>query len=140
MCSKTIAIIQPVYLPWLGYFEQIARADHFVFYDDAQYTKQDWRNRNRIPGANGPVWLTVPVQKAPLGARINEIEIDNRHYWAKKQLRSVEFTYRRAPYFARYFEMLQDILTQDWALLSDLDVALIKAFCADMGIAPDMSL
>jgi len=140
MCSKTIAIIQPVYLPWLGYFEQIARADHFVFYDDAQYTKQDWRNRNRIPGANGPVWLTVPVQKAPLGARINEIQIDNRHYWAKKQLRSVSFTYRRAPYFDRYFEMLEGILTQDWSLLADLDVALIQAICADMGITPEMSL
>ena len=57
-----IAILQRMYLPWLGYFEQMAVADLFVFLDDVQYTRKDWRNRNRVKSPNGPVWMTVPVR------------------------------------------------------------------------------
>lgn len=140
MSTRVIAVIQPVYLPWLGYFEQIAYADHFVFYDDVQYTRQDWRNRNRILGPSGPIWLTVPVKKATLNVAINKIEIDNTHYWVSKHLKSITFNYRRADYFDHCFEILRAILQQEWTLLADLDVALIRAICADLGIAPTMSL
>lgn len=140
MPAKTIAIIQPVYLPWLGYFEQIARTDRFVVYDDVQYTRQDWRNRNRIPGANGPIWLTVPVRRAPLGTPIREIEIDNRHRWVAKHLGSIEQTYRAAPHFEPCHGVLEDILRRGWTRLADLDLALIRALCAGFGIAPGVVL
>lgn len=139
MRPKVIAIMQPVYLPWLGYFEQMAYADHFVFYDDVHYSKQNWRNRNKILSPTGPIWLTVPVKRAPLATAISKIEIDNRHFWAAKHIRSITFNYRRAPYFDQYFPMLRDILKQDWQKIADLDIALIQAICNDLGIAPAMS-
>lgn len=131
---RSISIIQPVYLPWLGYFEQIARTDHFVLYDDVQYTKQDWRNRNRIPGANGPIWLTVPVRKAPFGTPIHEIAIDNRHRWVAKHLKSVTATYARAPHYAVWFDRLRGVLDREWDRLADLDAALIALLCDGFGI------
>lgn len=140
MRQKTIAIIQPVYLPWLGYFEQIERADHFVVYDDVQYTPQDWRNRNRILSVNGPIWLTVPVRKSGLSAKINEVEIDNTHYWASKHLKSITFNYERAPHYDRYYTMLRAILEQKWEKLVDLDLALIQAICDELQITTSVSL
>lgn len=139
MSPKVIAIMQPVYMPWLGYFEQMAHAGHFVFYDDVQYTRQDWRNRNQILTPSGPIWLTVPVKKAPLGTAINRIEIDNKHYWVSKHLKSIALNYKRAPHFEGCFEMLRTILEQDWTRLADLDVALTQAICAELKIAPVMS-
>lgn len=59
--TNRIAILQPSYIPWLGYFDQINRVDTFIFYDDVLYTKNDWRNRNKIKTANGTTWLTIPV-------------------------------------------------------------------------------
>lgn len=138
--SKAIAIIQPVYLPWLGYFEQIAYADHFVFYDDVQFGRHNWRNRNQILSVNGPIWLTVPVKKPSFGALINEIEINNAQPWASKHLKSIRFNYQRAPYFEPCFSVLQEILQREWTSLSDLDATLTRALCGMMDITPSMSL
>lgn len=138
--AKAIAIVQPVYLPWLGYFEQIAYADHFVFYDDVQYGQKNWRNRNQILSVNGPIWLTVPVRKASLGTPISEVEVNNAQPWAAKHLKSIRFNYQRAPHFEPCFGVLQDILQRDWRMLCDLDVALTRALCSLLEIAPDMSL
>jgi len=135
---RSLSIIQPVYLPWLGYFEQIARTDVFVLYDEVQYTKQDWRNRNRIPGAQGPVWLTVPVRRAPLGTPIHAIRIDTRHRWAAKHLRSVTQAYGRAPYYDPWFARLRAVLEQGWDRLVDLDAALIRLICGGFGIDTPM--
>ena len=91
-----IGILQPGYLPWLGFFEQIYRSDVFVIYDDVQYDKEGWRNRNRIKTANGTQWLTVPVimrlENHPL---IHEVRIDNKQNWRKKHLSSIRTTPRR---------------------------------------------
>lgn len=139
MNTKAIAIVQPVYLPWLGYFEQIACADHFVFYDDVQYGRKNWRNRNQILSVNGPIWLTVPVKKTSLGTPISAIEIDNTQGWAAKHLKSIRFNYARAPHFQPCFDLLESILQQEWSLLCDLDIALIRALCGTLKIAPVMS-
>lgn len=138
--TRTIAIVQPVYLPWLGYFEQIAYADHFVFYDDVQFGRKNWRNRNQILGVNGPAWLTVPVRKTSLGTLINAVEVNNAQPWASKHLKSIRFNYQRAPHFEPCFSVLEAILQQEWTLLRDLDVALTRALCAMLDITPEMSL
>ncbi|MBO6797761.1 WbqC family protein [Maricaulis sp.] len=130
MASKSIGILQPVYLPWLGYFEQIARVDEFVFQDDAQYTKADWRNRNRIKGPQGPIWLTVPVTKAPLDTPINAIEIDHRHRWVDKHLKSIAVHYARAPYRDAILAELEAVLRVETALLSELTTRLIMRLSA----------
>ena len=105
--ARVIAILQPVYLPWLGYFEQMAVADHFVFMDDVQYTRHDWRNRNRIKTAAGSIWLTVPVRKHPRDALIRDVEINYSENWPRKHLRSIEISYRKCPYFEPLFRELE---------------------------------
>jgi hypothetical protein len=79
---KTIAIVQSNYIPWKGYFDLIARVDEFILYDDIQYTRRDWRNRNLIKTAQGPQWLTIPVDvKGKYLQRINETQISDAN-WA----------------------------------------------------------
>jgi hypothetical protein len=122
-----IAIMQPTYLPWLGYFELMARSEHFVLFDDVQFVRKSWQQRNRIKSPAGELLLAVPVKTS--GARfqnINEVLIDNTQTWAKKHLRSVEFNYARAPHLGRYLPGLRDVYSQNHLKLLDLNRALIE--------------
>ena len=99
------AILQPSYIPWRGYFHQIQKADVFVFYDDVQYDKHGWRNRNRIKTAGGTQWLTIPVQKKGNVAEareIREIEISWDRPWNRKHLSTLVQSYAKAPCFDKY--------------------------------------
>src|SRR5450631_1867991 len=99
-----VAIHQPAYLPWLGYFDRIAASDLFIFLDTVQFERNSFTNRNRIKTASGPIWLTVPVRlRGHMEKILNEIEIDNTKGWKKKHLRAVEQNYHRAPMFAKNF-------------------------------------
>lgn len=122
---KTVAILQPAYLPWLGYFEQLHRADVFVTYDDVLYNKHSWRNRNRIKGAGGAQWLTVPVLTHGLGPQlVKDVAIDARSPWQRKHFASLRQAYARAPYVEWVLERLQPIYTRPWRYLVDVDLAL----------------
>lgn len=124
---KVIGILQPGYLPWIGFFEQLYRSDIFVLYDDVQYDKNGWRNRNRIKTAQGPLWLTVPVlTRGRKTQKINEVVIDSKENWPKKHLRALETNYSPAPYFKDYFPPFESILSKKWERLADLCVCLIK--------------
>jgi hypothetical protein len=102
-----LTIHQPAYIPWLGYFDRIARSDMFIFLDNVQFERNSFINRNRVKTANGPIWLTVPVRlDAHFGKTIAKIEIDERRDWRRKHLRSIEQSYRRAAGFAENFERL----------------------------------
>ncbi len=141
MSSRTIiAILQPVYLPWLGYFEQMVVADRFVFMDDVQYTRRDWRNRNRIKTAGGSIWLTVPVVKHRRRARISDIEINYRQDWRRRHLRSIEVSYCKCPYFQPLFGELEQVLAATPARLLDLDCRLIRLLCRHLDISTPTSL
>ena len=119
-------ILQPGYLPWLGFFEQLQRADIFVIYDDVQFDRRGWRNRNRIKGPDGELWLTVPViQKGRFGQKVSEVEIDDKHPWQRKHIESLRRCYSRAPYFKRYFPLIADIIRKPSQKLVDLDISLI---------------
>ena len=131
---KTIAILQPVYLPWLGYFEQMAYVDQFLFLDDVQYTKHDWRNRNRIKTVSGPIWLTVPVRKHPQRTPINAIRIDYAQDWVKRHLRSIEVHYCTRPYFQPLFSEIAAVLLERPGRLVDLSTTLIAVLCSYLGI------
>src|SRR2546428_2852818 len=105
--TKTVAILQPGYLPWIGFFDQMRRADVFVYYDDVQYDKHGWRNRNRIKTQTGPLWLTVPVHHSGLGQpSILQVEIDARVPWARKHLASIRQAYAAAPFLEQYLPPL----------------------------------
>jgi hypothetical protein len=121
----TLAVLQPGYLPWLGYFDQMRRADYFVIYDDVQFDKNGWRNRNRVKSATGPLWLTVPVLLKGLNKpTINQVKINNQVKWANKHIRSLQQLYAKAPYRDRYLPDLETLLNQEWQEIIDLDMAL----------------
>ena len=134
--GPTLVVLQPGYLPWLGFFDQFRRADVFVYYDDLQYDKHGWRNRNRIKTQAGAQWLTVPVRHSGLGLpRIVDVEIDQRTPWARKHVTSIRQAYARAPFLARYLPELEEIVQQAWERLVDLDLAVTAAMCRWFGLS-----
>jgi hypothetical protein len=131
----TLVVLQPSYLPWLGYFDQMRKADIFVWYDDVQFDKHGWRNRNRIKGRQGPLWLTVPIRHAGRAVQsINAVEIDNRQSWRRKHLRSVEQLYACAPFCASASVGLGEILLQPWEHLVDLNIATTQWLAREFSI------
>lgn len=133
----TVAVIQSNYLPWRGYFDVIHDTDVFIFYDDVQYTTNDWRNRNRIKTANGPVWLTVPVGNQN-DRRICDVELREQG-WARKHWRTIEQAYRGTPGFARYGGYFRDVYARRWTSLSELNHSLIRTIAGDfLGITTEL--
>ena len=127
MSGPTLVILQPGYLPWLGFFDQMRRSDVFVYYDDVQYDKHGWRNRNRIKTPSGPQWLTVPVRHSGLGSpRIVDVEIDSRTPWVRKHLASIRQAYAAAPFLRQYMPELEELLQRRWERLVDLDLAVAE--------------
>ena len=119
-------ILQPGYLPWLGFFEQLQEADVFVIYDDVQFDRRGWRNRNRIKGPDGELWLTVPViQKGRFGQKVHQVDIEDQHAWRRKHVESLRRCYSRARYFKRYFAPIADVIMKPYRKLVDLDISLI---------------
>src|SRR5580765_4466477 len=130
-------INQPSYIPWRGYFHQIQKADVFVFYDDVQYDKHGWRNRNRIKTAQGSRWLTVPVRArgAPVDKTpIKEIRVVWDRPWADKHLASLRQSYGRAPYFKRYEPLLAEFYARRDERLSDFTIDFTRALARELGI------
>src|SRR5215471_17205476 len=131
-----VAITQPTYLPWLGYFDLVDQVDTFVFLDTVQFEKQSWQQRNRIKTPTGLQWLTVPVVfRRRLDQRIAEVEIREPEFW-RDHLRAIELNYRRAPFFEHYFQVLGNLVrTQSTPLnLCQLTTALFRWFASDLGI------
>lgn len=129
-----IAIAQPTYLPWLGYFDLLDQVDAFVILDHVQFEKQSWQQRNRIKTPQGLQWLTVPVMfRGRFGQSICEVEIRDRESW-RKHLRTIELNYRRAPFFADYFQELAERLGGECSHLLELNVRLIEWFMNVLGI------
>jgi hypothetical protein len=126
-----VVINQSNYLPWKGYFDLIHEADLFVFLDDVQFTKNDWRNRNRIKTPRGPAWLTIPVGKH-LDRRICDVELPPDG-WRERHWRMIEENHRDAPHFARYAPGFRDaLLGREWRTLSELNQHLIQHVARDM--------
>jgi len=122
---KRVAVLQSNYLPWKGYFDIIDQVDTFVFYDDVQYTKNDWRNRNIIRTAHGEQWLTVPVQ-ASLSHRICDIALANCH-WQRKHWATIRQAYSKAPFFFAYEKWFEHFyLGSKWNSLSEANHTLIR--------------
>lgn len=122
--ARTVVVIQSNYLPWKGYFDLINDADLCVFYDDVQFTKNDWRNRNLIKSVSGPSWITVPVG-AHIHRKICEVPINNTH-WAAKHWKAIRHSYSKAPFFGRYRDFFENVyLGRRWDNLSALNHHLI---------------
>ena len=132
--ERTLVVLQPGYLPWLGFFDQVRRADVFVYYDDVQFDTHGWRNRNRVKSPRGAHWLSVPVRHAWPNL-IADVEVDNRQPWARKHIGTLQQFYARAPHTPEYLPTLEALLSQPWQRLVDLDIALSEQLCQWLGIS-----
>ena len=137
---KRVAIVQSNYIPWKGYFDMIAAVDEFILYDDMQYTRRDWRNRNKIKTPQGLQWLTVPVRvKGRYHQTIRETEIAGVD-WAKDHWKSLVQNYSRAPNFRSVAEILEPLYVGcRHTHLSTLNREFIETICSYLGIATKLS-
>ena len=129
-----VAVHQPQYLPWLGYFDKIRQADVFCYLDSVQYKKNDWQNRNRIKTSQGWQWLTVPV-RFQFPEKICEVKINPMVNWRKKHLQALVTNYRRAPYFETYIEVYEQVYSEDWELVSELNIHFIERLIDALGLS-----
>ncbi len=128
-----VAVHQPQYLPWLGYFDKMAKVDIFCYLDTVQYKKNEWQNRNRVKTAQGWQWLTVPVSYR-FPQKINQVGINRTTAWGKKHLQTITTNYSRASYFNRYMEMFRPIILSDQEKLSVLNINLAEKLRLALGI------
>ena len=125
-----IAISQPTYLPWQGYFALIDYVDEFIFLENIQFAKRSWQQRNKIIHNDKENYLTIPVKsKGKYHQKIYEVEIDDFNKTKKKHLKIIQNAYSKSDYFNLYFYDLEKIYLNDYKKLSDLNKDLIKHFC-----------
>ena len=129
-----VAIHQPQYLPWLGYFDKIAKSDVFVFLDNVQFKKNEWQNRNKIKTSQKWQWLSVPVlHKFP--QEISEVEINSSEPWGKKHLNALITNYSKAPFFKDYILFFERTYERDWKFLADVNRHIIEFLVQALGLA-----
>ena len=134
--SKRVAISQSNYIPWKGYFDNIAFVDEFVLYDDMQYTKRDWRNRNKIKTANGLKWLTVPVEvKGKFHQKIKDTKVSDPK-WNLNHLDVLKNSYSKAQFFKEVFPFIQNLYyeAENILTISEINAFFIKSICSFLNI------
>jgi hypothetical protein len=128
-----VSVHQPQFLPWLGYFDKISRADVFVLLDNVQFKKNEWQNRNRIKTANGLQWLTVPVMyRYPQSIR--EVKINNADKWQHRIRQAVASNYKKARYWLLLEELFEEICSLKWEHISAINIHTVKRLAAILGI------
>lgn len=135
-----IAIMQPTFLPWLGYFGMIHSVDEFVFFDSVQFNKRSWQQRNKIKTSVGETFLSVSVlTKGKEDKDIKNILLDPEHFIPEKMLATISQNYQKAPYFKDYYEGMRAIFLKGHTHLSDFNIDLIEYFCQQIGIKTKFS-
>lgn len=126
--EKSILITQSNYIPWKGYFDNINAVDEFVVYDDMQYTKRDWRNRNQIKTPQGLLWLTVPVEvKGKFFQKINETNVSEKN-WGEKHWKTIAANYSKTHYFKQYKDVFESIYKDETLnTITSINISFIKA-------------
>lgn len=134
---KKVAVLQSNYIPWKGYFDMIAAVDEFILYDDMQFTKNDWRNRNKIKTPQGMQWLTIPVGQ-DISRRIRDVTLDPR--WQSKHWKTLEANYRRAAHFEEIAVWLKPLyLSAEYSHLTQTNRTFIEIICNYLGIKTKIS-
>lgn len=132
-----VVILQPSYIPWRGYFHQIQKADLFVFYDDVQYDKHGWRNRNRIKTPDGSRWITIPALSGGASTDhllIKDIKINWVKEWNNSHWQILRQNYREAPWFKHYAPLLEGFYRRHDEFLADFTIDLTIALARELGI------
>ena len=137
---RVVAIHQPNFLPWLGWFEQLARADVLVLLDATQFPRTSrgtWMNRVQLLINGQPRWVTVPVVRAGRGTQdLRDVRVDDAQPWREKLLRTIQLSYARAPFFDRHFPLVQEILGQRTDRLTELNQRGVRRLAEELGLDP----
>ena len=136
---NTIAILQPHFLPWLGYFDLIKRVDGFVYLDDVQYISREWKNRNRIrktPKSNETSWLSVPVDRKATSKKIKDVTINKETNWTNDHLQKIRNSYLHSPQFETFFPIITNLYQtmETFDSLSKLNKFIINELCKYIGV------
>lgn len=135
---KKVAILQSNYIPWKGYFDLIKSVDVFVIYDEVQYTKNDWRNRNQIKTPNGPAWITIPCRQVSLTQKIFETKVTLPN-WNIKHWNTIKGNYSRAACFKEYEQVIYETyMACQSEYLSEINLAFIKTINTALGIETEI--
>lgn len=126
--SNKISILQSNYIPWKGYFDLIAKSDVFVIYDEVQYTKNDWRNRNMVQTVNGRQWMTIPVRQESLEQKIYESKIFDAN-WNKKHISTLQTNYSKSAFFKTYKDEVFSLYENPSTYISEVNTKFIKGIC-----------
>lgn len=137
---KRVAILQSSYIPWKGYFDLMRRVDEFILYDDAQFTKRDWRNRNQIKTKDGLLWLSIPVEvKGKFTQAVKDVCISDPS-WRDQHFKTIANAYARAPHFREYSACLEDLYRgATEPRLSDVNRRFIEGLATILGITTRLS-
>ena len=136
---KKVAVVQSNYIPWKGYFDLINSVDEFILFDEVQYTRRDWRNRNLIKTPRGLAWLTIPVAaKGHFHQKICDTQVSERG-WGAKHWSSLARNYANAPHFELYRDVFEPLYRRDEPFLSVVNHAFLSAICGILGIATRIS-
>lgn len=135
--STILTAHQPLYIPWLGFFQKVSMSDVFCLWDDVQFSPNDYIHRNRIKSPNGPIWLTVPVHtKDHREKTINDMCIDNSQNWRRVHWNSLMVAYgNKGPYFESYNNFFEQVYKKDWEKLADLDEYILTYLLKELGIS-----
>lgn len=134
-----LAGIQPGWIPWLGYFDQMARVDHFLVADEMPFARSGWTQRNRVAGPNGVIWLRLPT-RAKAGQRICDVSIDVRVPWRAKTLRTLQQAYARSPHAPEEIERLAAVLDQGQDKLTGITIPVIEHLRRRLGITTPVTV
>ncbi len=137
MKKKIVSIHQPNFIPWLGFFDKIAKSDILVIYDTCAVGKNSVFNRNKVKTPQGPIWLTVPTH-ATLAQPINEIEIDNSSSWQEKHLKTLFFNYKKAKFYDEIYPEIEKIYSRSHQLLNDLNMDFINFLTKQLKIKKEI--
>ncbi len=129
-----LVISQPMFYPWVGFFEQIKLCDTYVHYNDVQFSKGGFTNRVQVKSAQGSKWMTVPLKGVHLGQLINEVEINNDQNWRTSHLDLLKRCYESAPHYAEMLALVETLYAQDWELIDDLAQATLIQICEYFGL------
>jgi hypothetical protein len=138
--SKRVAIVQSSYIPWKGYFDLIRHVDEFILFDDVQFTKRDWRSRNRIKTPNGPRWLSIPVRVKGRYLQAIKDTVVSDPGWNRTHWQTIRSHYAKAPFFPHFKDALEDLfLGCPHASLSEVNYRFITGLCQLLGISTKLS-
>lgn len=128
-----LVISQPMFFPWIGFFEQIKLCDVYVHYNDVQYSKGGFTNRVQVKSPEGSKWLTVPLKNLHLGQTIDQVQVNNEQDWHKSHLDLLKRCYEASPYYQEMINLVNRVYGQNWEMLDDLAKASLNAICDYFG-------